>query len=150
MSYDFRNDLLEIFVIFILVALTLLCANKCQAQKYNDGLTLDMVVERTPVYDSVTGQSTNSQISIERVRLSFPNRDVIILETQRDTLRLELISIWQNCQFKDLDHPGQFYTVLRDKRKKSFFFTFTPAFPLWKPNMYSIYITPNLPISGLN
>ena len=153
MTTEFRNDLKEFLILFFIACIAFFFAYNCEAQDHNNGLTLDMMVYRTPVYDSVNDEQSKSlsrisSAGVERVRLIYPNKDIIILQTAIDTIEVELISIWQNCHFVDRNNPNQFYTVIRDRRKKSFYYTFTPAHPLTRPGMYSIHVEPYLPLSG--
>ena len=151
MSYDFRKDLRELLILIAIAAAGFFAAFNLQAQPYKHVLTLDMVVERTPLRDSANIQSlsqtwreAHQTSTIERVRLIYPNRDIIILETAKDTLELELISVFENCTFIDNKNPDQKYLVIRDLRKRSFYYTFTPMFPLSRHDMYAIHIEPYL------
>lgn len=154
MSFDLRNDLKELLYCILLAAVGFfLMYSTADAQPHNNGLTLDMTVYRTTVYDSVNEEQSLSSnfahrttITTERVRLEFPNRNEIILHTSKDTIEVELISIWENCIYVD-NNTGQHYFVARSLRKKTFFFNFYPIPPLIRQPAYAIHVEPYLPYS---
>lgn len=154
MTSEFRKDLLELLIVIAIAAVAFFFATQnAHAQKYNTGITLDMLVQRTTVCDSTNEKQSLSHphintITLERVRLNYPNKDIIELYTNTDTLICEMISIFEHTYYID-KNSGRKYIITRDKmsKQRSFYYTFTPHSPYDRNDLYTIHISPFLPFS---